>query len=63
VPKNTPKNMTSEKMNQAIAQRNDASTLRLKSPRSLSPMTVPNQPKSMISRTPKPPVTSHGPTE
>jgi hypothetical protein len=46
-PKKAAKNITSEKMNQLIAHRNDMSTWWLKSPPSLSRITVPNQPKSM----------------
>ena len=37
-----PKNMTSEKMNHIIPNRNDVSTARLYLPDSLSPMTSPN---------------------
>src|SRR5438067_1125833 len=46
-PKNAAKNITSEKMNQLIAQRKDMSTCWLKRPPSLSRITVPNHPNSM----------------
>src|ERR1051326_5144959 len=53
-PKNAAKNITSEKMNQLIAQRNERSTCLLNRPPSLSRITVPNQPNSMYTSVKKP---------
>ncbi len=60
-PKNDAKNMTSEKMNQLMLQRNDTSTVSEYSPLSLSPMAVVNHCASVASHTATPASRHHEP--
>src|SRR6201996_1048001 len=60
-PKNDAKNITSEKMNQLMLQRNDTSTRSEYSPPSLSPMAVVNHCASVASQTTTPVSTHHEP--
>src|SRR3954451_17523020 len=60
-PKNEPKNITSEKMNQLMLQRKETSTWSEYWPDSLSPIAVPNHCASVDSQRTRPASTDHAP--